>query len=152
MKDNAAGVIADVRRIRSHPLIPKSIPIYGYIFTTSEGGHWRKFPERWRPAKLGNPFGTGRRLTRRPTFAIRRAVLLGDSRSEGSDASTGPPGRGVVLCGGRIRRPSPVGARTARKTQMAAQAVGRSARGARRRPFVAIHVVADDCMVNGQPR
>ena len=32
MKDNAAGVVADVRRIRSHPLIPRSIPIYGYIY------------------------------------------------------------------------------------------------------------------------
>jgi carbonic anhydrase len=35
MKDNAAGVIADVKRIRSHPLIPKSIPIYGYIYDHS---------------------------------------------------------------------------------------------------------------------
>jgi carbonic anhydrase len=37
MKDNAAGVIADVRRIRSHPLIPKSIPIYGYIYDVRRG-------------------------------------------------------------------------------------------------------------------
>ncbi len=37
MKDNAAGVVADVRRIRSHPLIPKSIPIYGYIYDVRTG-------------------------------------------------------------------------------------------------------------------
>jgi len=35
MKDNAAGVIADVKRIRNHPLIPKSIPIYGYVHPAS---------------------------------------------------------------------------------------------------------------------
>src|SRR5215831_13152681 len=37
MKDNAAGVVADVRRIRSHPLIPRSIPIYGYIYDVRTG-------------------------------------------------------------------------------------------------------------------
>src|SRR5262245_56964422 len=37
MKDNAASVIADVRRIRNHPLIPKSIPIYGYIYDVRTG-------------------------------------------------------------------------------------------------------------------
>jgi len=37
MKDNAAGVIADVRRIRNHPLIPKSIPVYGYIYDVITG-------------------------------------------------------------------------------------------------------------------
>jgi carbonic anhydrase len=30
-------VIADVRRIRSHPLVPKSIPIYGYIYDVKTG-------------------------------------------------------------------------------------------------------------------
>ncbi len=37
MKDNAAGVIADVKRIRNHPLIPKSIPIHGYIYDVRTG-------------------------------------------------------------------------------------------------------------------
>ena len=37
MKDNAAGVVADVRRIRNHPLIPKRIPIYGYIYDVKTG-------------------------------------------------------------------------------------------------------------------
>src|SRR5882724_7993247 len=37
MKDNAASVVADVRRIRNHSLIPKSIPIYGYIYDVRTG-------------------------------------------------------------------------------------------------------------------
>ena len=37
MKDNAAGVVADVRRIRNHPLIPRSIPIRGYIYDVQTG-------------------------------------------------------------------------------------------------------------------
>jgi carbonic anhydrase len=37
MRDNAAAVLADVRRIRNHPLIPKSIPIHGYIYDVSTG-------------------------------------------------------------------------------------------------------------------
>jgi len=32
IKDQAASVAEDVRRIRSHPLVPKSIPVYGYIY------------------------------------------------------------------------------------------------------------------------
>ena len=44
MKDNAAGVVADVRRIRSHPLIPKSIRIYGYIYDVKTGA-LREVPE-----------------------------------------------------------------------------------------------------------
>jgi carbonic anhydrase len=30
-------VIDDVARIRSHPLVPKSIPIYGYIYDVRTG-------------------------------------------------------------------------------------------------------------------
>jgi len=37
MKDNAASLVADVRRVRNHPLIPKSIPIYGYIYDVRTG-------------------------------------------------------------------------------------------------------------------
>jgi carbonic anhydrase len=36
-KDNAASVLEDVRRIRSHPLVPRSIPIYGYIYDVKTG-------------------------------------------------------------------------------------------------------------------
>jgi carbonic anhydrase len=37
ISDNAKSVVADVMRIRSHPLVPKSIPIYGYIFDVKSG-------------------------------------------------------------------------------------------------------------------
>lgn len=35
--DNAKSVVEDVRRIRSHPLVPKSIPIYGYVYDVRSG-------------------------------------------------------------------------------------------------------------------
>ena len=35
--DNAKSVVADVRRIRGHPLVPGRIPIYGYIYDCKTG-------------------------------------------------------------------------------------------------------------------
>jgi carbonic anhydrase len=35
--DEAQAVIEDVARIRSHPLVPKNIPIYGYIYDVRTG-------------------------------------------------------------------------------------------------------------------
>jgi carbonic anhydrase len=35
--DNAASVLEDVTRIRNHPLVPSSIPVYGYIFDVRSG-------------------------------------------------------------------------------------------------------------------
>lgn len=35
--DLAGSVIEDVKRIRSHPLVPRSIPIYGYIYDVKSG-------------------------------------------------------------------------------------------------------------------
>ncbi len=35
--DNAASVVEDVTRIRSHPLVPKTIPVYGYIYDVKSG-------------------------------------------------------------------------------------------------------------------
>jgi carbonic anhydrase len=37
IRDNAKSVIADVRRIRNHPLVPKTIPIHGYIYDVRTG-------------------------------------------------------------------------------------------------------------------
>ena len=37
IRDNAKSVLADVRRIRSHPLVPKTIPVYGYIYDVKTG-------------------------------------------------------------------------------------------------------------------
>src|SRR6202047_2202851 len=37
-KDLAASVVEDVKRIRSHPLVPGRIPIYGYYYDVKNGG------------------------------------------------------------------------------------------------------------------
>lgn len=36
-EDNPRSVVEDVRRIRNHPLVPKEIPIYGYIYDVKTG-------------------------------------------------------------------------------------------------------------------
>jgi carbonic anhydrase len=36
-EDNAKSVIEDVQRIRSHPLVPKDVPIYGFIYDVRTG-------------------------------------------------------------------------------------------------------------------
>jgi len=37
IRDQAQSVVDDVRRIKGHPLVPASIPIYGYIFDVKTG-------------------------------------------------------------------------------------------------------------------
>lgn len=37
IKNQAVSVTADVRRVRNHPLVPKTIPIYGYIYDVRSG-------------------------------------------------------------------------------------------------------------------
>jgi carbonic anhydrase len=37
IKDQAESVAEDVARIRNHPLVPKEIPIYGYIYDVKSG-------------------------------------------------------------------------------------------------------------------
>lgn len=37
IKDNAQSVVEDVTRIRRHPLVPESIPVYGYIDDVKTG-------------------------------------------------------------------------------------------------------------------
>ena len=37
IKNQTESVMADVRRIRSHPLVPREIPIYGYIYDVKTG-------------------------------------------------------------------------------------------------------------------
>jgi carbonic anhydrase len=37
IRDQAESVLADVWRIRSHPLVPSSIPIHGYIYDVKNG-------------------------------------------------------------------------------------------------------------------
>ena len=35
--DRNASVVEDVARIRRHPLVPKNIPIYGYVYEVETG-------------------------------------------------------------------------------------------------------------------
>jgi carbonic anhydrase len=37
IRDQADSVRADVRRIRAHPLVPKDVPIYGYLYDVATG-------------------------------------------------------------------------------------------------------------------
>ena len=37
IEDHALSEIADVRRLRSHPLVPQRIPIYGHIYDVRSG-------------------------------------------------------------------------------------------------------------------
>lgn len=37
ISDQSGAVVDDVRRIRTHPLVPKAIPIYGYIYEVQTG-------------------------------------------------------------------------------------------------------------------
>jgi carbonic anhydrase len=37
IRDPHASVVTDVRRIRNHPLVPPTIPIYGYLFDVKTG-------------------------------------------------------------------------------------------------------------------
>lgn len=37
IKDNAASVVEDVKRIKAHPLVAPDIPVYGYIYDCRSG-------------------------------------------------------------------------------------------------------------------
>jgi len=37
IRDQARSVVADVARIKAHPLVPKHIPVYGYIYDVTTG-------------------------------------------------------------------------------------------------------------------
>lgn len=37
IEDQSKSVLADVKRIRSHPLVPSAIPIYGYVYDVTTG-------------------------------------------------------------------------------------------------------------------
>jgi carbonic anhydrase len=53
IQDNAKSVVTDVRRIRHHPLVPPSIPIYGFIYDV-KSGRLQEIPEATR---IGAPTG-----------------------------------------------------------------------------------------------
>jgi carbonic anhydrase len=37
IKDQAESVTADVKRIRAHPLVPRDVPVYGYLYDVKSG-------------------------------------------------------------------------------------------------------------------
>jgi carbonic anhydrase len=37
IKDQAASVLEDVKRIRTHPLVPGNIPVYGFVYDCASG-------------------------------------------------------------------------------------------------------------------
>ena len=51
--DQAQSVLDDVRRIKTHPLVPASIPIYGYIFDVKTG-LLNEVPEATAAGKAGS--------------------------------------------------------------------------------------------------
>jgi carbonic anhydrase len=73
---NAKSVVEDVKRIRSHPLVPNDIPIYGYIYDVNSGKPV-EVPEATTAGKAsqgGDDIGAGRAsppLLRRG-FALHR--------------------------------------------------------------------------------
>ena len=52
IKDLAGSVVEDVERIRKHPLVPASIPIYGYIYDV-KSGRLIEVPEATAAGKAG---------------------------------------------------------------------------------------------------
>lgn len=51
--DQAQSVVDDVRRIKGHPLVPASIPVYGYIFDVKTG-RLNEVPEATAAGKAGS--------------------------------------------------------------------------------------------------
>ena len=37
IQDQRQSIVDDVARIKSHPLVPKGIPVYGYLYDVSSG-------------------------------------------------------------------------------------------------------------------
>jgi carbonic anhydrase len=52
IKNQAESVVADVQRIREHPLVPRSIPIYGYIYQV-ESGRLVEVPQATQAGRAG---------------------------------------------------------------------------------------------------
>ena len=50
IKDQSKSVVADVMRIRNHPLVPRGIPIYGFIYNV-ETGRLVEVPEATKAGK-----------------------------------------------------------------------------------------------------
>ncbi|MFD2113564.1 beta-class carbonic anhydrase [Thiorhodococcus fuscus] len=52
ISDNAASVVEDVKRIKAHPLVSSTIPVYGYIYNC-QTGRLEEIPEATAAGKAG---------------------------------------------------------------------------------------------------
>jgi hypothetical protein len=68
--DNARSVVEDVARIRNHPLVNKSIPIYGYIYDV-KSGRLIEVPEASQAANVASA------KARKPAKAVKVAATKG---------------------------------------------------------------------------
>jgi carbonic anhydrase len=78
-KDNAKAVAEDVQRIRSHPLVPPTIPIYGYIYDVRTGQlnevtEATALGRARRPASAGKSTGAAAKTTRGAAKSKRAAT------------------------------------------------------------------------------
>jgi carbonic anhydrase len=62
IKDLAKSVVADVTRIRNHPLVPARITVHGFIYNVSSG----KLVEVPEATSLGEPNSAKRAAAGRP--------------------------------------------------------------------------------------
>jgi len=52
ISDQSGAVVEDVKRVRSHPLVPKAIPIYGYLYDVKTG-RLNEVPEATEAGRAG---------------------------------------------------------------------------------------------------
>jgi carbonic anhydrase len=91
--DAVQAVVDDVRRLRSHPLVPASIPIYGYVYDCSTGrlnevpdatAAGRAPPRGCRASGEIDPSGNGSTVPkRRPSAVTGCTILLAEARVAG---------------------------------------------------------------------
>jgi carbonic anhydrase len=78
--DNARSVVEDVARIRNHPLVNKSIPIYGYIYDV-KNGRLIEVPE-------ASAVGSGAAALRRKATQAAKVPAKGRKSAKATRAAT----------------------------------------------------------------
>jgi hypothetical protein len=71
IRDQLSSVVADVRRIPNHPLVPPDVPVYGYIYDVTTG----------RLTEVPEATETGRAGSTSRFFAMYNSQLGGTSSS-----------------------------------------------------------------------
>jgi carbonic anhydrase len=78
--DNARSVVEDVARIRNHPLVNKSIPVYGYIYDV-KSGRLIEVPE-------ASAVGSGAAALRRKSTKAAKVSAKGRKSAKATGAAT----------------------------------------------------------------